>query len=98
MRLLMERLGVGSFTTPSEGWCGDCAESDEREVLLLRRGEEADWRRANEEDERRAEFGVRGPLCDAAPLLEDVLARRSCDRETRRMLLFRSSWSCPLVA
>lgn len=60
MRLLMERLGVGSFTTPSEGWCGDCAESDEREVLLLRRGEEADWRRANEEDERRAEFGVRG--------------------------------------
>lgn len=55
MRVLIDFFGVGRCSLPSEICCGDWPGRDERELLLLRRGEEADWRKAKDEDGRRAE-------------------------------------------
>ena len=88
MRLLMDFFGVGRLSSASLGCCGDAPERDEREVLLLRRGEGADWRRANEDDGLRAEVGVGGASEDVGDGRAALLARRSCTvRDMRLMAL-----------
>jgi hypothetical protein len=88
MRLLIDFFGVGRLSSPSLGCCGEAPESDEREVLLLRRGEEADWRKAKEDDGLRAEVGVGGASEEVGDGKAALLARRSCTvRDMRFMVL-----------
>lgn len=54
----MDLFGVAFCSLPSEGCCGDWPGRDERELRLLRRGDGADWRKANDEEGRRPEYGV----------------------------------------
>lgn len=87
MRLLIDFFGVGRLSSASLGCCGDAPERDEREVLLLRRGEGADWRRVKEDDGLRAEVGVGGASEDVGDGRAALLARRSCSRRDVRFML-----------
>lgn len=88
MRLLIDFFGVGRLSSASLGCWGDAPERDEREVLLLRRGEEADWRRANDDEGLRAEVGVGGASEDVGDGRAALLARRSWTvRDMRFMVL-----------
>ena len=88
MRLLIDFFGVGRLSSASLGCCGDAPERDEREVLLLRRGEGADWRRVKEDDGLRAEVGVGGASEDVGDGRAALLALRSCTvRDMRFMVL-----------
>ena len=101
MRLLIDFFGVSRLSSPSLGCCGDRPERDEREVLLPRRGEEADWRRANEDDGLRAEVGVGGASDDVGDGRAALLALRSWPVRDMRfivLLLIPSNGSVLLVA
>lgn len=79
---------MGRPSSASLGCCGEAPESEEREVLLLKRGEEADWRKANEDEGLRAEVGVGGASGDVGDGRAALLARRSCTvRDMRFMVL-----------
>ena len=94
----MDFFGVGLLSSASLGCCGDAPESDEREVLLVRRGEEADWRRAKEDEGLRAEVGVGGAFCDVGDGRAAALGLRSCERDIRFIVLLISSGSVLFVA
>lgn len=98
MRLLIDFLGVGFFSSPSLGCCGDAPERDEREDRLVKRGEEADWRRAKEEEGRRAEFGVGGACREVGDGRAAALERRSWLSDRRFTVVLRSSGSVLFVA
>ena len=92
MRLLIDFFGVGRLSSASLGCCGDTPESEEREALLVRRGEEADWRKAKEDEGLRAEVGVGGASEDVGDVKAALLARRSCTvRDMRFLVLLRLS-------
>ena len=97
MRLLMDFFGVGRLSSASLGCCGDAPERDEREVLLLRRGEEADWRRAKEDEGLRAEVGVGGASEDVGDGRAALLARRSCTVRDMRFMVLLLTLSCGSV-
>jgi hypothetical protein len=98
MRLLIDFLGVGRCSSLSRGCCGDIPERDEREVRFVRRGEEADWRKAKEDEGRRAEFGVGVAFGKVGDGKAAALGRRSCERDMRFMLVLKSSGSVLCVA
>jgi hypothetical protein len=98
MRLLIDFLGVGRCSSLSRGCCGDTPERDEREVRFVRRGDEADWRRAKEDEGRLAEFGVGGAFGIVGDGKAAVLGRRSCDRDMRFIVVLKSSGSVLFVA
>ena len=99
MRLLIDFFGVGRLSSAYLGCWGDAPERDERDVLLVMRGEEADWRRAKEDEGLRAEVGVGGACGDVGDGRAALLARRSCTvRDMRFMVLFTSCGSVLFVA
>ena len=98
MRLLIDLFGVGRLSSESLGCCGEAPEREERDALLVRRGEEADWRRAKDDEGLRAEVGVGGACGDVGEGRAAVLARRSCERDMRFIVLFRSCGSVLVVA
>lgn len=98
IRLLIDFFGVGRFSLSSGFRCGDVPEREEREDRLVRRGEEADWRKANDEEGLRAELGVSGAFGAVGVRGPLVLERRSCDSDICLMVLLRSSWSLLAVA
>ena len=97
MRLLIDFFGVGRLSSTSLGCCGDAPEREERDVLLLRRGEEADWRRAKEDDGLRAEVGVGGAAEDVGDGRAALLARRSCTVREMRFMVLLLMLSCGSV-
>lgn len=97
--MLIDFLGVGRCSSPSLGCCGEGPDSEEREERLVKRGEEADWRKANEDDGRREEPGVKGAFWlvgVGGPALLDRRSLRGIDR--RFILMLKSSGSVLFVA
>lgn len=85
--MLIDFFGVGRLSSPSLGCCGEAPEREEREVLLLKRGEEADWRKANDDEGLRAEIGVGGASEDVGDGKAALLARRSCTVKDMRFMV-----------
>jgi hypothetical protein len=54
---------------------------------LLKRGEEADWRKANDDEGLRAEVGVGGASEDVGDGKAALLARRSCTVKDMRFMV-----------
>lgn len=96
--MLIDFFGVGRCSSPSFGCCGEGPESEEREERFVNRGEEADWRKANEDDGRREEPGVKGAFGAVGVGGPAVLERRSLWTDKRFMLTFESFGSVLFVA
>ena len=94
----MDFFGVGRFSSASLSCCGEAPDRVERDALLVRRGEEADWRKAKEDEGLRAEVGVGGGLGEVGDGSAAVLARRSWERDMRFMVLLISWGSVLFVA
>jgi hypothetical protein len=92
----MDFFGVGRLSSASLDCCGDAPERDERDALLVRRGEEVDWRRAKEDEGLRAEVGVGGAFGEVGDGNAAALARRSFERDMRFMVLLMLSWGSVL--
>lgn len=98
IRLLIDFFGVGRFSLSSGFRCGDAPDSEEREERLVKRGEEADWRKVKDEEGLRAELGVSGAFGAVGARGPLTLERRSCESDICLMVLLRSSWSLLAVA